>query len=81
MEEKCINFLSSGGNPFHLPFDMDLISIKPMMEGILIGWGKTDFNYCVLLHHPLAQIMPLGIYQKNLESIGTNISHNSRPLG
>jgi hypothetical protein len=54
MEEKCINFLSQGGNPYNLPFDMDLVSIRPLMEGILIGWGKNDFNYCVLLNHPLA---------------------------
>lgn len=81
-EANSIHFLSEGGNPFHTPFDQELISVKPLSEGLLIGWGRFDYNYCILLNHPQESIMPLGIFNKHLNQICKRNRHSmSRPVG
>lgn len=40
-----------------------------MSEGLLLGWGRDEFNYSVVLNHPLASITTLGTYNSTLGTI------------
>lgn len=68
-EDKSINFLSKGGNQYFLPLDVELVAAFPLAEGLLLGWGRDEFNYSVLLNHPLGTLAPLGTYNQTLASI------------
>lgn len=65
--EKHITFLTSSGNQYILPLDVEVRSIRALPEGVLIGWGK-DFNYGVLSGHPMGHITPLGTLGKSADS-------------
>ncbi|CAD8214154.1 unnamed protein product [Paramecium pentaurelia] len=67
--DKSINFLSKGGNQFFLPLDVEINQVFPLSEGLLLGWGRDEFNYSVVLNHPLASITTLGTYNSTLGTI------------
>lgn len=68
-KDKAINFLSRGGNQFSLPLDKEVKQIFPLTNGLLLGWGNNEFNYAVLLNHPIGQLSGLGTYNPTLGTI------------
>ena len=44
-------------------------SVFPLSEGLLLGWGRDEYNYSVVLNHPLATITTLGAFNSTLGTI------------